>query len=224
MGNKEIGFLNILKVFLTSLFIQSSFSYEKRQLKGLEFVLRCFRRKGEEIGDKKEFNTNPYLFPAFFGLLLRKEEGLFSYPQVLAAFGDEFFWRLTLPSLTLLSVSCHFLFLPRGDLFPLFVFLLPYNLITSFVRIFGFYYSYKKGGAGVFSLVKIMKETGKVLEGLIVVLIGFTFFSFLLLPCVWLPFIISFALSLLLIHLSPRFTPEKVLFLLFLVFILRVLL
>ncbi len=251
MDNKKIGIGSIVKMFLTSLFIQSSFSYALRQAKGLEFVLRFFWKKEdlETFGKRKEFNTNPYLFPTVLGLLLRKEEGVLdTYPQILAAFGDEIFWRKTLPSFALLAIAVWLIFPLTGagaerasTLLPILLFLIPYNLFTFLARTAGFFFSYKEGVRGVFLIVKTLNRSGKVIEILLLYLIGFVFFSLAIIATQeeqhlifniqsanrgsgGFLFILSFFFSLLLKRLNPRFTPEKIILSLLILFIFLLLL
>ncbi len=224
MLSKKIGRGQIALGLFKSLFLQASFSYQWRQGKGLGFVLRSPRLR--------EFNTNPYLFPTIFGLWLKEGvEKIENYSQILGAIGDDFFWRRALPFFSLLAIL--FFLLSPSSLLGVLIFLIPYNCLTFFTRLWGFRLSYNEGEAGVLRMLRFLKTGSRILEPLIPIVIGFLFFFFLLNKNIflspvpdlsWLFFTLAFIGSLVLYQLSPIFTAARIFFCLLILLIFLVIL
>ena len=157
-----------LKIFLSSLFIQSSFNYRGMQNLGFAFSLLPLARRLQ--GDSKRlsafltrhlqlFNTHPYLSGPIIGSVARMEainaekgnEGaeIVSFKNALmgpyAALGDSFFWGAMKPFASIFSIVFA---LQKSLLAPL-VFIMLYNPAHLWVRVRGFVEGYRRGKNGI---------------------------------------------------------------------------
>ncbi|MDP2267865.1 MAG: PTS system mannose/fructose/sorbose family transporter subunit IID [Deltaproteobacteria bacterium] len=157
-----------VKVFLCSLFIQTSFNYRGMQNLGFAFsLLPLARRQG---GDKERlaallirhlqlFNTHPYLSAPIIGSVVRMEKDHMEADRTgvaavnlknalmgpYAALGDSFFWGAMKPLAAVFSVM---LALHEYLLAPL-AWLLLYNPVHLWVRVGGFVEGYRRGKEGI---------------------------------------------------------------------------
>jgi PTS system mannose-specific IID component len=172
-----------LKIFLSSLLIQSSFNYRGMQNLGFTFSLLPLARM--LTGDKKRvaalltrhlqmFNTHPYLSAPIIGSVVRMEEedketdksgaAAVNLKNALmgpyAAIGDSFFWGALKPLAAVFSVL---LALQQYLLAPL-ALLLIYNPAHLWVRIRGFMEGYHRGKEGIYFIryLELPRLTGWV--------------------------------------------------------------
>ena len=157
-----------LKIFLNSLFIQSSFNYRGMQNLGFAFALLPLVRLW---GGSKErqaalltrhlqlFNTHPYLSAPIIGSVVRLEEdnrekdkagvAAVNLKNALmgpyAALGDSFFWGAMKPLTAVISV----LLALQGYLLAPLVWLFLYNPVHLWVRVGGFIEGYRHGKEGI---------------------------------------------------------------------------
>jgi len=159
-----------LKVFLSSLFIQSSFNYHGMQNIGFTFSILPLAKL---MGSKRDrivallnrhlqlFNTHPYLSGPIIGSVLHMEEmravsdtddggtAVVNLKNALmgpyAAMGDSFFWGAMKPLAAIFSVV---IALQQMLIAPL-AFLFLYNPLHIWIRCKGFWEGYRRGKGGV---------------------------------------------------------------------------
>lgn len=135
-----------MTAFLALLLVQCSWSYEGGQGLGFMAAMLALVRTPEmrqRVWQKYrgQFNTNPFLAGTLAGIAGHYERrGSSEVDRFLGALqsgfgssGDNFFWRLLRPGLSVLAVT---LALFRPALGP-FVFLLPFAALTQLVRVSG---------------------------------------------------------------------------------------
>ena len=151
----RLGFIRFLKLFISSLFIQSSWSFFSMQAMGFLFSLSAGfdkSRRQEIIKNHKGFfNTHPYMASYIVGATVRaydrneKPEEIKKYTtiaqQSFASAGDSLFWQTLRPGLLMLAVI---LGLKFGLVGPL-IFLLVYNIIHIYHRAMGIIDGYAIG-------------------------------------------------------------------------------
>ncbi|MEO0106610.1 MAG: PTS system mannose/fructose/sorbose family transporter subunit IID, partial [candidate division WOR-3 bacterium] len=133
----RLGIFRLLKLFLASLFLQSSWSFYSMQSLGFLFTAMA------GIDDKKReslikntrvfFNTHPYMAGFIIGAVLNSLEreideeslqrNIMATQSAFASFGDTLFWQTIRPVLTIIAVI---LGLKIGFIGPL-VFIIIYN-------------------------------------------------------------------------------------------------
>lgn len=172
-----------LKIFLSSLFIQSSFNYRGMQNLGFAFSLLPLARL--LAGDKERlttlltrhlqlFNTHPYLSAPIIGSVVRMEEENMEVDKAgaaavnlknalmgpYAALGDSFFWGAMKPLAAVFSVL---LALQEYLLAPL-ALLLLYNPVHLWVRVRGFVEGYRRGKEGIdfIRCLELPRLTGRI--------------------------------------------------------------
>ena len=163
----------LVRVFLRSLFIQSSLSFWRMQNLGLAFssipLVRKLGQNRRQISNMltrhlQFFNTHPYMSGPIIGSVLRLEEDLCedgNCPEAdklketlmgpYAAIGDPFFWGSLKPFSAIVGVVLAI----KGLLVAPLIFLLIYNPIHIWVRLKGFITGYSKGKGG-FDFIKMM--------------------------------------------------------------------
>lgn len=166
-SNREIGAIFAIKIFLRSLFIQSSFNYRGMQNRGFVFSLlplaKLLQKDNEQLilflnRHLQLFNTHPYLAAPIIGSVANIEEKLIAAGKAdgstvslknalaapYAALGDSFFWGTMKPLAAAFSVllACQ-----RYDLAPA-SFLILYTPAHFFIRIGGFIAGYQFGQEG----------------------------------------------------------------------------
>ncbi|MBN2538947.1 MAG: PTS system mannose/fructose/sorbose family transporter subunit IID [Deltaproteobacteria bacterium] len=168
---------DLIEMFLRSLFVQSSWNFQRKQNVGFACSLIPLARR---FGEKKElisglltrhiqsFSSHPYLAGAIIGSVAKLEESSESdnCPEALrlketlmapyAAMGDPFFWGGLKP---LSSVAGVILALEGLLVAPL-CFLLVYNSIHVWVRLRGFIEGYRDGKGGI-SFLRAIDLPGK---------------------------------------------------------------
>jgi PTS system mannose-specific IID component len=161
----------LFKVFLRSFSLQALWNFERMQNAGFVYgLLPLFRKLYPDPEQRKEiimrhlgfFNTNPYMAPIIFGLVMSMERDIsggrkLSHESVVAvrtniagplgAIGDNFFWATWRPFTALLSISLILLYydydtLQGTWLAPLF-FLVTYNMIHLPFRYWSLVISYR---------------------------------------------------------------------------------
>lgn len=157
-----------LKIFLRSLFIQTTFNYRGMQNLGVVFALLPLAKQLQ--GDKKRlvafltrhlqlFNTHPYLSASVLGSVVRMErdgletdinglevnnlKGALAGPY--AALGDSFFWGAMKPLAAVFSV----LLARQSSLLAPLALLILYEPVHLWVRIRGFMEGYQGRSQGL---------------------------------------------------------------------------
>ncbi|UCE07709.1 MAG: PTS mannose/fructose/sorbose transporter family subunit IID, partial [bacterium] len=161
----QIRKIDLLKVLLRSLYIQSTWNSERLLGLGFCFCLipiarRLFNSKEELVNFLQRhldfFNSHPYMATYALGAIANIEEqaivkkwedkrpiSVFKTRVIgpLGAIGDIFFWQLIRPALGVLGIVLLFLIGIWGTV----NYLIVYNAIHFFVRIKGLVDSYSKG-------------------------------------------------------------------------------
>lgn len=166
---REIGTKDLVKIFLRSLSIQSSWNFSRMQNVGFAFSLIPLIRK---MGVDKQrtagiltrhislFNSHPYLTGPIIGSVTRLEEEsceVDDCPEAVslkktlmapyAALGDPFFWGVLRPSFVIAGIITAL----RGSLLAPLLFMFLYNCVHIWVRLKGFIEGYRDGkGANEF--------------------------------------------------------------------------
>jgi len=172
----RIGFARLLKIILSSFFIQTSWSFFSMQGLGFLFNLISGAKKDQRNQimktHKEFFNTHPYMASYIIGATLRAyDEEKKSLDEIkkfitiaqtsFASAGDLLFWRTIRPTLLLLSVI---LALKAGIAGPL-TFLIVYNIFHLYHRIQGIKDGYRLGADVIFILKsKRFTLTQKIFE------------------------------------------------------------
>jgi mannose PTS system EIID component len=150
----------LIRIFLRSLFIQSSFNFWRMQNLGFTFaVIPLIKSISKDslhtsqmlIRHLKSFKTHPYLTGTVLGAVVNLEEqthdglDVEELKQTLmgpyAAMGDAFFWGAWRP----FSVIGAIVLLLEGLLWAPLIFLAIYNPIPFYVRLKGFIEGYCRG-------------------------------------------------------------------------------
>lgn len=172
-----------LRIFLSSLFIQSSFNYRGMQNLGFAFSLLPLAKL--TAGDKEHlvalltrhlqlFNTHPYLSAPIIGSVVHMEKDSMDADKTgaaavnlknalmgpYAALGDSFFWGAMKPLAAVFSVL---LALQEYLLAPL-AMLLLYNPVHLWVRVWGFVEGYRRGKEGIdfIRYLELPRLTGRI--------------------------------------------------------------
>jgi PTS system mannose-specific IID component len=149
----RLGFTRFLKIFITSFFMQTSWSFYTMQ--GLGFLFNLMtgikKDKREEVLKTHEgfFNTHPYVSSYIVGAIVRAyDEETHSVEEVkkfidiaqksFASAGDILFWQTLRPALLLLGTV---LALKAGIIGPI-LFLVVYTVFHFYHRIQGIYDGY----------------------------------------------------------------------------------
>lgn len=157
--------LDIIKIFIRSFYIQSTWNSERLLGLGFCFCLipvakRLFTSEGELIDFLNRhldfFNSHPYMSTYALGAVTNIEQQavhknwhdkrpitVFKTRIVgpLGAIGDTLFWQIIRPAFGVLAIALLFLFGIWGS----FIYLLLYNIPHFYVRIKGLIQSYLKG-------------------------------------------------------------------------------
>lgn len=161
------------KMVLRSLFLQSSFNYERMQACGW---LYCLLPGLKEIHKNKEdlsksmqmhmefFNTHPFLINFIQGVVLAMEENKEDLNSIrgfkvatmgpLGGIGDSIFWLTVLP----IAAGIGAAFALEGQIAGPIFFLIFFNAIQFALRYFLMYYGYNKG---VSTISKLKENTQK---------------------------------------------------------------
>jgi len=151
--------VSLIKVLLHSFFIQSGWSYERRQALGFFYSMYPMIENlpGRDREEKKKlmlrhlqyFNTNPYVANLILGVVCGLERENISGEVInsvkeqlsgpLAIIGDNLFFYTLLPLLSVVSLYIY-TFYPENFLLPAIFLLCSYNVIHLLLRIVGFYY------------------------------------------------------------------------------------
>lgn len=159
-----MGSWETIKGLIALFFLQSSWSYAGKQTLGFLYAWISLIKDSSKlsvaedkntlknlIGKKTGFNTNPYCAGLLLGIALNNannitKEWFVSLQHILGGLGDEFFWRTLRP--LLLAIATLFLAIGyyQNNLritslgifrFAPLLFLVPYIIITQYVRIKG---------------------------------------------------------------------------------------
>jgi len=162
-----------IRLLLRSFFIQSGWSYERKQALGFFYSI-CPVIENSPNKDKEEkrktmlrhlayFNTNPYFASLILGVICSLEKENISEEVInsvkeqlsgpLAVIGDNLFFNTLLPLLSVVSLYIY-KFNPEGFLIPAIFFLSTYNIIHLLVRAAGLYYGLRYS----FDIVKILQK------------------------------------------------------------------
>ncbi|MBA4397071.1 MAG: hypothetical protein C0394_06790 [Syntrophus sp. (in: bacteria)] len=154
----------LIRIFLRSLSIQSSFNFWRMQNIGFAFaVIPLIKSAGMDAAQASEllkrhlqlFNTHPYLTGPTLGAVVKMEEEakdgrLVSDLKVTlmgpyAAMGDTFFWGAWRP---FAAIGAVVLMMESVSWAPL-IFLFLYNPLHFYVRVQGFVEGYRRGMRGI---------------------------------------------------------------------------
>ncbi len=159
--------VTLIKVFLSSLFIQTTLNF--RRMQNLGFVMsiiplvRQWQKQDKDIEEilirhLQMFNTHPYLAASVIGSVVRLEEDNTASEAVTdtsalkqnlagpyAAIGDIFFWGALRPFAAVFAVVPAY----AGLIIAPLAFLLIYTPAHVWVRFIGFMESYRRGKQGV---------------------------------------------------------------------------
>jgi PTS system mannose-specific IID component len=154
----------LIRIFLRSLFIQSSFNFWRMQNMGFAFaVIPLIKSAGMDATQTSKllhrhlqlFNTHPCLTGPVLGSVVKLEEEAHDGRQVMelkktlmgpyAAIGDTFFWGAWRP----LSAIAGVVLTMEGVLWAPLIFLLMYNPVPFYVRLKGFIEGYRRGMRGI---------------------------------------------------------------------------
>jgi len=184
--NKEIGTIDLLRVFARGLLIQASWSFERMQSLGFAYAIEPVLRKLYPVQSEYEsrlklhmgyFNTQPYLASFILGAVVRLEQdralgiktdadvqGLKSSLMApLGALGDSFFWGALKPLAAVVAVAL----LMTGYWWAPFLFLVFYNIWHVGLRAGMLFWGYQSGGDAValmtrHSLMKTAKRFKRI--------------------------------------------------------------
>jgi PTS system mannose-specific IID component len=150
----------LIRIFLRSFFIQSSFNFRGMQNLGFTFsVIPLIKAAGLDKMQASQllnrhlqpFNTHPYLTGPVLGSVIRLEEetrdgrDVSEFKTTLmgpyAAMGDTFFWGAWRPFLAIAAVVLAL----EGVLWAPLIFLAIYNPLPIYVRLKGFVEGYRRG-------------------------------------------------------------------------------
>jgi mannose/fructose/N-acetylgalactosamine-specific phosphotransferase system component IID len=195
----QLSFIRFIKIFFTSLFIQSSWSYFSKQGMGFMVNLISGTKNKEDtiMSEQKElFNTHPYMASYIIGATIRAyDEGksaddikrFITIAQTsFASAGDLLFWQTLRPALLLISVIFGLKF---GIVGPV-IFIISYNVFHLFHRVRGITDGYNRGWDVIY-LIKakrfikvqhIFEILGALFTGLLLTLIAFKINYLLLIP------------------------------------------
>lgn len=187
----RLGVRRLLRIFIQSLFIQTSWSFPSMQSMGFlsGVLVGASKEKKAEImrAQKGLFNTHPYMVSYIIGATVRAyDEGDVSADEIrrflnvaqtsFASAGDLLFWRTLRPALLLLAVilGVHY-----GLIGPL-LFLIVYNVFHLFHRVRGIKDGYDMGWDVIYLLkmrrFKLVRQAfeiiGTLLCGLLISLIS----------------------------------------------------
>ncbi len=170
---------DLVKVFLRSLFIQTSLNFRGMQNLGFAFamvpiarlVAACDQQRTADLLTRhlQSFNTHPYLAGSIIGSVARIEEDssgsreggeeAIALKNVLmgpyAAIGDSFFWGALKPFAAIFAV----LVALQGFLAAPVIFLLLYTPPHLWIRLRGFLEGYQKGKQGI-DFIRILNLPG----------------------------------------------------------------
>ncbi|HEX7319956.1 MAG TPA: PTS system mannose/fructose/sorbose family transporter subunit IID [bacterium] len=196
----RLGFIRFLKLFFSSLFIQSSWSFFSLQAMGFLACLAAGvdKKKRREVieNHKGFFNTHPYMSSYIIGATVRaydksedpadiKKHATIAQ-QSFASTGDQLFWQALRPSLLTLGVIAGLKF---GLIGPV-IFFVAYNMIHIFHRAQGLIDGYRVGWDVIyilksrrFTLVQRVAESlGAICAGLLPWLLTRSLISLLFMP------------------------------------------
>lgn len=197
----RLGVHRLLKVFFSSLFLQTSWSFFSMQSLGFLFTLvagSSEKQKKEMIAAHKElFNTHPYMSSYIVGATLRAHDDDTITPEKMQRFvsvaqtsfasaGDLLFWRTLRPALLILAAV---LGIHAGLIGPI-MFLIIYNIFHLYHRIQGISDGYRLGPDVIFLLKstrfvvvqRAFEICGAFATGLLVSLISFKTPFLLIIP------------------------------------------
>lgn len=158
-----LSLLTRLRVWLRLFLLQGSWNFERLQGLGFFFALYPALQKlyrGEQLQQVSReyagyFNTHPYLAPSVAGAVLELEErrsqgkelpvDIQEFKEMVAApyaaVGDALFWGGLRP----LAAGIALLFAAKGIVLAPLIFLVLFNLLPLWFRIFGFIHGYRTG-------------------------------------------------------------------------------
>ncbi|MGQ9534366.1 MAG: PTS system mannose/fructose/sorbose family transporter subunit IID [bacterium] len=196
----QLGFFRLIRLFFTSLFLQSSWSFYSMQSLGFLFTARSGldknRNKKLLQNGRFFFNTHPYMAGYIIGAVLRayeKDEDLEKIKNYInvgqsafASAGDTLFWQTIRPALLLLAIIFGLKF---GIVGPL-IFIFVYNIIHLYHRFAGFIAGYKQGWDIIYILKtpqftlmqKLFENLGAFFVGLVPIVLQKNYHILLLIP------------------------------------------
>ena len=197
----RIGFGRLVKLFVSSLFLQTSWSFFSMQSMGFLFTLMSGARKDKQSDIKKAhtgfFNTHPYMASYIIGATLRAhDEGTMPVADMqrfiaiaqasFASAGDLLFWRTIRPALLLIATILAVKIGVWGSL----AFLACYNAIHLYHRIRGIQDGYARGpnviyvikSARFVTVRRIFETIGALGCGLLCALVSLHTYSLLIIP------------------------------------------
>jgi mannose/fructose/N-acetylgalactosamine-specific phosphotransferase system component IID len=196
----RLDFVRFIKIFFSSLFIQTSWSFFAKQEMGflVNLITGTSKDKKEKILKKHKglFNTHPYMASYIIGATIRAYDEKQDFENInrfiaiaqasFASAGDLLFWQTIRPALLLISVILGIKF---GIIGP-FVFIITYSIFHLYHRAKGITDGYNMGWDVIF-LLKSKRITtaqhafeilGAFFSGLLICLISIKFNYLLLIP------------------------------------------
>ncbi|MCX8014494.1 MAG: PTS system mannose/fructose/sorbose family transporter subunit IID [candidate division WOR-3 bacterium] len=172
--------LDLIKGFISLLFLQTSWSYTGKQTLGFIYAWLSLTKASTQdkktfkniIGKKTGFNTNPYCAGLLLGIALNNETNLakewfVTLQHILGGLGDEFFWRTLRPLLLAIATLLLILGYYQNKLniyslgifkFAPLVFLIPYVIITQRIRLKGLIWGVRYGQKATVFLNELRKS------------------------------------------------------------------
>jgi len=186
----QLGFRRFIKIFLSTFFMQTSWSFYARQGMGFMSSLITGTDRNQKNKILKEhkgyFNTHPYMVSYIIGATIRAyDEGNASTEETkrfitiaqtsFASSGDLLFWETIRPSLLLIAVILGMKF---GIIGPL-TFIIAYNILHLYHRIKGISDGYAMGWNVIYllkskrftSVQRVFEIIGALFTGLLFTLI-----------------------------------------------------
>ncbi|MFC1732637.1 PTS system mannose/fructose/sorbose family transporter subunit IID [candidate division KSB1 bacterium] len=165
--------IDLISVFIRSLFIQSQFTLKEKHGTGFGFtVLPGLKRISRTQADLKNlmqshtgfFNSHPFLAPFIAGAVIRIEEVSRTGPVddsqkittlktrfagALGSLGDRFFWKFLKPAASIIALVIVFAlnnYYPWNIIIGASLFLIQFNLFHLYYRLRGVFKGYGAGG------------------------------------------------------------------------------
>ncbi|MBN2516350.1 MAG: PTS system mannose/fructose/sorbose family transporter subunit IID [Deltaproteobacteria bacterium] len=201
IDEKRIGVYCLIKIFIRSLSIQSSWNFSKMQNIAFAFSLIPFIRKSMRTKERTAailqrhlelFSTHPYMSGPIIGSVVKLEEESIEKKDSqeavhlkkalmapYAAMGDPLFWGALRPASAIVGVMMAI----EGLLVAPLIFLLLFNPLHLWVRLGGFVEGYR-GGKGAVNLLKSLNppETARKIRWVSTVLLGILAGAILAIP------------------------------------------
>jgi mannose/fructose/N-acetylgalactosamine-specific phosphotransferase system component IID len=175
-----MAFIQALKGFLGLLFLQTSWSFDGRQSLGFLTTLSWLLKNKEEREKflhrfSRPFNSNPYAASYALGTILKeKERHQESVSQLLAAYGDDYFWHTIRPAFAGLAVLLGL----AGAVWAPILFVILFNGVAQGVRFAGLPLAYARGRQAVLDFGRWVNRITPALQISAALVVGMLLFVF----------------------------------------------